>query len=111
MDARIILSKGSCARLLASEEAALEDSCVLQFLSIKPVGPPAGAGGSAVSRYRIIMSDGDHYIQAMLATQLNHLVVDQKVIKNSIVCVERLTCNYVQGKRCVNFARLLGFRS
>ncbi|TFK76351.1 replication factor-A protein 1 [Pluteus cervinus] len=101
MDQPIALTKGSCARLLASAEAALEDSCVLQFLSIKPVGPPAGTSGTAVSRYRIIMSDGDHYIQAMLATQLNHLVVEHKVIKNSIVCVERLTCNYVQGKRLV----------
>ncbi len=63
----------------------------------------------AVSRYRIIMSDGNHYTQATLATPLNHLVVDQKVIKNSIVCVERSTCNCVQGKWWVNFARLLSF--
>jgi replication factor A1 len=56
---------------------------------------------STVDRYRIIVSDGEHFIQAMLATQLNHLVNDESIKKNTIVNVTKMTCNYVQDKRCV----------
>jgi replication factor A1 len=74
---------------------------VVQFLSLKKVGTTGGDGRTGFDRYRIIMSDGTFYMQAMLATQLNSLVQENHITKGSIVVLEKLTCNYVQEKRCV----------
>ena len=70
---------------------------VMQFLSIKQVGQHPM--GSAPDRYRIILSDGIHYMQAMLATQLNGMVQENIIGKNTVAVLEKLTCNYVQAKR------------
>lgn len=70
---------------------------IMQFLSIKQVGQhPTGL---TPDRYRIIMSDGIHYMQAMLATQLNGMVQENTIGKNTVAVLEKLTCNYVQKKR------------
>lgn len=93
------LTAGSCKLL---QNATPEDVDVfntqhtVQFLSIKKVGNPAA---STPDRYRIIMSDGIHYMQAMLATQLNGMVQDNTIGKNTVAVLEKLTCNYVQDKR------------
>jgi len=47
------------------------------------------------------MSDGVHYMQAMLATQLNGMVQDNTIQKGTVALLEKLTCNYVQEKRLV----------
>ena len=39
-------------------------------------------------RFRLIVSDGEHYQQAMLATQLNHLVKDGNLRKFTVVQVD-----------------------
>ena len=52
-----------------------------------------------MDRYRVIISDGVHFIQAMLATQLNDLVRTNAIGKHTVVVVEKATCNYVQAKR------------
>lgn len=73
----------------------------LQFLSIKKVGSNT-APSAPPERYRIIISDGVHYMQAMLATQLNDMVHDNSITRNTIAVVDKLTCNYVQEKRYVS---------
>jgi replication factor A1 len=95
------LTAGSCELL---QNATPEDvdvfntQHVMQFLSIKQVGQqPAG---STPDRYRIIMSDGIHYMQAMLATQLNAMVQENTIGKYTVAILEKLTCNYVQKKKC-----------
>ena len=37
----------------------------------------------------------------MLATQLNHFINDNKISKNRVAAVNKLTCNTVQAKRFV----------
>ena len=69
----------------------------VQILSIKKVGSTTGP--VAVDRYRIIVSDGEYFVQAMMATQLNGLVEDGRVGKNTVVVIEKFTANYVQEKR------------
>ncbi|KAJ6618842.1 replication factor-A protein 1 [Mycena sp. CBHHK59/15] len=92
------LSSGSCEAL---QNAAPGDSSLfdathrLQLLSVRLVT----SNTTAVDRYRIIISDGIHFIQAMLATQLNDLVRDNEIRKNTIVNVTKMTCNFVQDKR------------
>jgi len=94
------LTAGSCEIL---QNATPEDvdvfntQHIVQFLSIKNVGQ--NPGNPTPDRYRIIMSDGIHYMQAMLATQLNGMVQDNRIGKNTVAVLEKLTCNYVQEKR------------
>ena len=94
------LTAGSCELL---QNATPEDidvfntQHVMQFLSIKQVGQHPTS--STPDRYRIIMSDGIHYMQAMLATQLNSMVQENTIGKNTVAVLEKLTCNYVQKKR------------
>ncbi|KIM49387.1 hypothetical protein M413DRAFT_438571 [Hebeloma cylindrosporum] len=98
------LSGGSCKLL---QSATPEDVDIfssehtVQLLSIKKVGNNPTASGASPDRYRIIMSDGMNYMQAMLATQLNEMVQQDTIRKNSVVILEKLTCNYVQDKRLV----------
>ena len=50
---------------------------------------------------RIILSDGNHFIQGMLATQLNHLVDDHTLDKNTVVKLKQFVTNAVQGRKSV----------
>lgn len=93
------LTAGSCYRLqhaTPEDEELFNGQHTVQFLSIKKVNS-VNPGG--VDRYRIIMSDGIYFIQAMLATQLNSMVNDNTIGKHTIAVIEKLTCNYVQEKR------------
>ncbi|KAJ7572056.1 hypothetical protein C8J56DRAFT_1016470 [Mycena floridula] len=66
----------------------------LQVLSTKLIPQTNGT-----DRYRIIMSDGEHFLQAMLATQLNDMVSSNEITKHSIIVTEKLTMNVVQSKK------------
>ncbi|KAH8099587.1 replication factor-a protein [Cristinia sonorae] len=93
------LTAGVCSRLNEPEHAEdlLSSTPIVQILSVKRVGPTAGP--NPVDRYRIIVSDGEHFLQSMLATQLNHLVDEGQIIKNTICRLDKFTCNMVQDKR------------
>ncbi|KAI0032815.1 replication factor-a protein [Vararia minispora EC-137] len=94
----IELSSGHLVRMY---EGDLEDPEIwganptLQLLSIKKVP----SDGTRPDRYRIIISDGIHFCQAMLATQLNYLAEKQVITKHSIVTLENVTGSPVSGKR------------
>ncbi|KAF7311341.1 Replication protein A subunit [Mycena kentingensis (nom. inval.)] len=99
LDAMVSLSAGSCQALQTSEPtdtSVFDATHTLQVLSVKPVNT---AQSTNADRYRIIVSDGVNFVQAMLATQLNSLVNDGDVQKHSIICVTKFTCNFVQDKR------------
>lgn len=95
------LTAGICARLSDVsniEDSVLNSSPTVQFLSFKKVAPTTG-GAANLDRYRIIISDGEHFLQAMLATQLNHLVDEERIKKHSVAVIEKFSCNLVQDKR------------
>ncbi|KAA1469388.1 replication factor-a protein [Dentipellis sp. KUC8613] len=95
-----MLTDGICHRLQFDDKDDVElwsSTPVVQILSVRQVPSPS----SNTSRYRLIISDGAFFLQSMLATQLNHLVEEGVVVKNSIIRVERMSCNYIQGKRLV----------
>ncbi|KAK0196644.1 hypothetical protein F5146DRAFT_970742 [Armillaria mellea] len=93
------LTTNACSRLTLSdmEDEIFQSPVTLQVLSTKKVPQAKGAQ----DRYRIILSDGVHYIQAMLATQLNPLVDEETVTKNTVVLVEKMTCSTVQERRLI----------
>ncbi len=93
------LTPGTIQRLKTapSEDLdVLKTEYVVQILSLKKIG---AATVNGPDRYRIIISDGVYYMQAMLATPLNHMVLDNTLARGSIVALEKLTCNYLKEKR------------
>ncbi|KAI9462214.1 hypothetical protein HD554DRAFT_2289372 [Boletus coccyginus] len=97
------LSAGVCARLNDASPEEIDElgsGYTVQLLSIKKVNQTTSTA-PAIDRYRIILSDGVHFVQAMLATQLNELVSRGDIVKNSIVVIDKLTCNFVQDKRLI----------
>lgn len=95
------LTTGICERLAniksdEEQEALSQTPPTLQVLSIKKV---AATSATVSDRYRVIVSDGEHFLQAMLATHVNKMIEDGEVVKNSIVVIDKFTCNYVQDKR------------
>lgn len=70
---------------------------VMQCLQIKKMAPSAQGG----DRYRLVMSDGKHYVQTMLATQANHVVHDGKLDRGCIARVKSYNPNNLKGKKWV----------
>ncbi|KAF9013959.1 hypothetical protein BDQ17DRAFT_1341811 [Cyathus striatus] len=86
------LSAGSCMRLhhaSPSDEEIFSASHTVQLLSIKKVNSNS-ANANTIDRYRIIIH---------ACTQLNSMVHNNTIGKNTVVVLEKLTCNYVQDKR------------
>ncbi|KAH9945846.1 replication factor-a protein [Epithele typhae] len=93
------LTAGICAQLndpSNENTPVFESQPTLQLLSFKQVGP---TGGSATDRYRVIVSDGEHFLQSMLATQLNYLVQEEQIAKGAIAVIEKFTVNFIQNRR------------
>lgn len=100
MDDEPQLSAGILKRLLnasADENYLWEQKHVIQLLSLKKISNTRPDSGT--DRYRLVVSDGAVYTHVMLATQLTPLVEDGLLNKNTVVEVEKLTCNMVQNKR------------
>jgi replication factor A1 len=93
----IELTQGVCEKLSriapGTDDPVLKTEPVIQVLSIKRVTSASG------DRYRIILSDGLHYIQSMLATQLNGMVNENEINRLAIVRLKSFTVNKVQEKR------------
>ena len=68
---------------------------VMQCLQVKQMAP---AGGGA-DRWRLVMSDGDRYVQAMLATQANHVIHDNKLDRGCICRIKQYNPNNIKNKK------------
>lgn len=113
MDVDYHLSAGACAQITQArleDEVAWNMQPTVQFLSIKKLLNSKPGDTSAPDRYRLIISDGVHFVQAMLATQLNELVENNKVTKHSVVKLEKYTSNIVQNKRYACLQGLCGLK-
>ena len=82
----------------AVDPAEIEDlQPTVQLLSIKKVANARDS--STADRYRIIVSDGVQFIQAMLATQLNDLVESSQIRRNVIVRLTKFAAQNISAKR------------
>ncbi|CAH8543896.1 unnamed protein product [Schistosoma rodhaini] len=71
---------------------------VLKLLGFKSV--PGGGGGQ--NRYRLLLTDGvKTHSFAMLATQLNHLIEENKLVNNTVIRVRKHVCNNIQNNKVV----------
>ncbi|OLN85970.1 Replication factor A protein 1 [Colletotrichum chlorophyti] len=97
MDAESKITKGALEAIFNDPEGAATRFPVpiLQCLQIKPLAAQAGGGAE---RYRIVLSDVHNYVQCMLATQVNHVVRDETLVRNCIVRITQYQANNVKGK-------------
>jgi len=72
----------------------------VQIINLKTVS------NTTHTRYRVILSDGQHFMQGMLATQVNSLVVDGTLKEMAVIVARDVITNLVSEK---NIAILLGF--
>ncbi|KAM6501844.1 Replication factor-A protein 1, N-terminal domain containing protein, partial [Amanita muscaria] len=90
------LSPGSCQRLhdtVSPYDPILNQPHILQILAIKAL-----TSANSVDRYRVILSDGVHFIQAVFATQLNQYVQEKQIQRYSVISIEKMACNQLQEK-------------
>jgi len=76
------------------------NSPTVQVIDVKRI--PAQNG----DRHRLILSDGNHYMQAMLATQQNALVESGEVKKLCVVTLIEHLCNVVQNRKIIIVLKL-----
>ncbi|KAH7284321.1 hypothetical protein KP509_34G049100 [Ceratopteris richardii] len=70
---------------------------VVQVLDVRQIG----TGQSVQARYRLVLSDGCHAQQAMLATQLNAYINSGQVLKGSIIRLVEYICNTIQQRKII----------
>ncbi|CAM9482030.1 unnamed protein product [Ascophyllum nodosum] len=68
----------------------------VQLISIKRV-----SSAGAVDRFRLVLSDGQHFSQSMLATQQNDLITSGELQELSIITLTDYIVNVVQNKRLI----------
>jgi len=69
----------------------------LQILDVKKI-----VTGQQGERCRLVLSDGDYYIQGMLATQMTQMMNNGQLQKFAIIQLNEFVCNNVSGKKiCV----------
>jgi replication factor A1 len=73
---------------------------ICQIINIKNVTNKASSSGQP-SRFRVIISDGECYIQGMLATQLNNLIESNQLQTHNTVRIKQFMVNGVKGKTLV----------
>ncbi len=73
---------------------------VLQITELKKLNLPT-ANPNSPPRFRLAVSDGEKYMPAMLATQLNNLVFDLFIHLNSLIRLNDYICNEVQNMRVI----------
>jgi len=93
------LTADAVARMVKSEGKSTDPyfAPILQVLKVMKVS----AANANNERFRVILSDGTHYVQGMLATQQNCLVQSQKLMDNTIIKATEFMNNLVQGKSVV----------
>ncbi|WVQ73180.1 hypothetical protein IAR50_002744 [Cryptococcus sp. DSM 104548] len=91
-----LLTKGFAVKATTLDDPSECFGAVLQVLNVKRI---SAGSESAIDRFRAIVSDGDHFCQAMLATQLNHFVEEKLVDKHTLIRVNNFSVNNVANRK------------
>lgn len=89
------LATGVCQQIASAgaQDPVWSSTPILQIVQAKAIET------NGQTRWRIVISDGVHALQAMVITQLNDLFEDGHVGKGSIIRLERFAINMIQGRR------------
>ena len=93
------LTNGAVLALVNETQEAAVFHPTMQILDIKKIG--GSANGTGGDRYRVIISDGRHFAQSMVTTQLNELIETDRLKKFAIVKLTEYICNNVQNRKIV----------
>lgn len=88
------LSHGALSDIF-SNKPGREQYPVVQCLQIKSIAGQPGAP----ERYRVVFSDGANYVQTMLATTANGLVLNGLLQRGTFARLKAYQANAVKGKR------------
>lgn len=91
------LTQGAIMRTYQTDD--VNHQPILQIIDIKKLS-------STSDRYRLVISDGQHYQQAMLATQLNSLITTQQVKEHCIVRLDEFISNNVAKRKVIIILKL-----
>ena len=69
---------------------------VLQVLAIRKLN---SASASSTERWRLVLSDGSHFVQSMLGTQLNTLILTNQIVKGGLIRLLSYTMNKMKDKK------------
>ncbi|KAF8378985.1 hypothetical protein HHK36_028411 [Tetracentron sinense] len=94
----INLTGGAIAMLCNGDAQGADVKPILQVADIRLVNTQQQNNNE---RYRILLSDGSHLQQGMLATQRNDLVKLGTLQKGSIVQLTQFVCNVIQGRMII----------
>ncbi|XP_028759424.1 replication protein A 70 kDa DNA-binding subunit A-like [Neltuma alba] len=90
---------GGAIMTMCRDDFSCEDlKPVLQVIDLKLV---QSQQHNSTERYRLVLSDGSHYQQGMLATQKNELVHAGRLQKGSVVKLNQFICNVVQSRKII----------
>ncbi|KAG8899079.1 Replication factor A protein 1 [Tulasnella sp. 408] len=97
------LTEGAINRFLYAVKTQTEDELfgwepTLQILIIKEI---AGNKPGDPPRKRLILSDGTHFVQAMLATQRNNLVDEEQIVRFSVIKLTKFHASMLAGKQLI----------
>ncbi|CCF49608.1 hypothetical protein NDA11_004405 [Ustilago hordei] len=94
------LSQGAIAQMIQTADPANSvQNPICQILSIKKIQASATSASNVGDRYRIILSDGVHYAQSMLASQKRSMVESGELEKHCLVRISQYASNSVQNRR------------
>lgn len=92
------LTPGAVARVYRDD---VSGNPIVQVIDLKVIGTPSTTNNTNNTgrRYRLIISDGVHFQQAMLATQMNTLVTEERLQNLGIIRMVEFVTNVIAKKR------------
>jgi len=93
------LTPGAIKAIAENKKPEGNDFPVVQVLAIKKIQTKNKQ--NAQDRYRIVLSDGTYFQQAMLGVQQNELVVSGSLAQHCVVQLKEYLCNNINGKNIV----------
>jgi hypothetical protein len=74
----------------------------VQVLEVKKLSASSAAGSSpAADRFRLVISDGTHSMQAMVSTQMNPHFSNEEIKKDTVIQIQDCICRLIQGRSIV----------
>ncbi|KAL1315842.1 replication protein A 70 kDa DNA-binding subunit A-like [Arachis hypogaea] len=91
------LTESAITKMCENSSSAEDLKPILQVMDFKLVQSQQ----NNTERFRLVLSDGSHYQQSMLATQKNDLIHSGKLQRGSIIVLNQYTCSLVQGRSII----------
>ncbi|CAN0045580.1 unnamed protein product, partial [Discosporangium mesarthrocarpum] len=92
------ITPGAIAHVISNSSGISEYHPIVQVVSIKKM---SSTSGSASERYRLVLSDGKHFTQSMLATQQNSIITEGSLREGCLIRMQEFIVNLVQGKKLI----------